>query len=424
MSINKIRLPDNTEHTLDARLLDGYSAQKYYPAVAYNFTTGCFCKTTIDAGANTIYVEIVGRNHATSGSFVNTQAKAQYASGAFVSAQCKAVRYGDSIGNITFCVHDGKICFWFKVATAYCSFYVTCRAGGASRNYIDTITNETIPSDATGNIVVTPTVTFQESLVSGTNIKTINNESLLGEGNISISSLPSAASSDNGLALITNSGAWTIGWPAGIQSMDNRRIINSTVAPLYRYKICGFSRYGRLVPLTITDQTSSTIVDKVPNTSAIDPQRGLVYYSGTTTVTATSSSVGSLFHTRSRIDPRYTFNESVPAAREIYLKGTYDGHVFNLDTSSHTSWYVYAYVYSDSATFFGNFVTGSYYMFVGNTGSTENKMELSLNNPLYYFDGSYLIQVNLDSRVPTVLSGSSAPTSSQGNDGDIYIQTS
>lgn len=246
----------------------------------------------------------------------------------------------------------------------------------------------------------------QDSLVSGTNIKTINNESLLGEGNISISggaSLPSAASSDNGLALITSSGAWTIGWPAGIQSMDNRRIINSTIAPLYRYKICGFSRYGRLVPLTITDQTSTTIVDKEPNTSAIDPQRGLVYYSGSATVTSTSSSVGSLFHTRSRIDPRYTFNESVPAAREIYLKGTYDGHIFHLDTSSHTSWYVYAYVYSASETFFGNFITGSYYMFVGNTGSTENKMELSLNNPLYYFDGSYLIQVNLDSRIDSMI---------------------
>lgn len=40
-------------------------------------------------------------------------------------------------------------------------------------------------------------------------------------------------------------------------------------------------------------------------------------------------------------------------------------------------------------------------MLVGTTGGTENRLDLKLDNPLFYFDGSYLIQVNLDSKVAT-----------------------
>ena len=49
----------------------------------------------------------------------------------------------------------------------------------------------------------------QAKLVSGTNIKTINNESLLGSGNIAISGgLPSVTASDNGKFLRVVNGAW------------------------------------------------------------------------------------------------------------------------------------------------------------------------------------------------------------------------
>lgn len=49
----------------------------------------------------------------------------------------------------------------------------------------------------------------QATLVSGTNIKTINSTSLLGSGNIAIAGLPSVTSSDNGKVLRVVSGAWT-----------------------------------------------------------------------------------------------------------------------------------------------------------------------------------------------------------------------
>lgn len=48
----------------------------------------------------------------------------------------------------------------------------------------------------------------QAALVSGTNIKTVNNTSLLGSGNIAIPALPSVTASDNGKVLQVVSGAW------------------------------------------------------------------------------------------------------------------------------------------------------------------------------------------------------------------------
>lgn len=50
--------------------------------------------------------------------------------------------------------------------------------------------------------------TKQDTLYSGTNIKTVNSTSLLGNGNISIAGLPSVSSSDNGKVLTVVSGAW------------------------------------------------------------------------------------------------------------------------------------------------------------------------------------------------------------------------
>ncbi len=48
----------------------------------------------------------------------------------------------------------------------------------------------------------------QATLVSGTNIKTINSTSLLGSGNIAIAGLPTVSASDNGKVLRVVNGAW------------------------------------------------------------------------------------------------------------------------------------------------------------------------------------------------------------------------
>lgn len=51
--------------------------------------------------------------------------------------------------------------------------------------------------------------TKQDTLYSGTNIKTVNSTSLLGSGNISVPSPPTVTSADNGKVLTVVDGAWS-----------------------------------------------------------------------------------------------------------------------------------------------------------------------------------------------------------------------
>ena len=51
----------------------------------------------------------------------------------------------------------------------------------------------------------------QATLVSGTNIKTINSTTLLGSGNISIPTLPTVSATNNGQILEVSNGSWAAG---------------------------------------------------------------------------------------------------------------------------------------------------------------------------------------------------------------------
>lgn len=55
----------------------------------------------------------------------------------------------------------------------------------------------------------------QATLVSGTNIKTVNGNSLLGSGNLALDTLPSVSASDNDKVLTVVSGAWAAATPSG-----------------------------------------------------------------------------------------------------------------------------------------------------------------------------------------------------------------
>ena len=181
-----------------------------------------------------------------------------------------------------------------------------------------------------------------------------------------------------------------------LYSTYERTYIHSTATPLYRYKLCGYSAEGKIVPLTVTNQTSGTIVDKTPTTVPINPKKGIVYYNTTTNITATTTAIASLYNECPLSTGQYTFNTNVPAYADIFLKGSYDENsgLFTLDTSTHTSWYVFA-LKTDGQDYNSVFTDGSYYIYIGPSYSSANYVQLKNDNPLYVFKNGKLIPLEL-----------------------------
>lgn len=201
------------------------------------------------------------------------------------------------------------------------------------------------------------------------------------------------------------------------------KYIYSANAPLYRYKLCGY-RDGRIVPLVTTNQTSTTIVSKAPTTIGIDPGKGIVYYNTTANITNTSTPLGAqtINNERAISLATYTFNTDVPTYCDIYLKGTYVDGLFTLDTTSNTSWYVYAPSNSTSEAYNAVFTEGSYYIFVGPSYSTVNYFELKIENPLYIFEGGKLIPVAYKD-YNTIINNNAYVTSAALNDLNDRLET-
>ena len=191
-------------------------------------------------------------------------------------------------------------------------------------------------------------------------------------------------------------GYYSDSYDRNLSNYENR-FIHSTATPLYRYKLCGYDKDGKIVPLVITNQTDGTIVDKTPVSVGIDPTKGVVYYSSTTNITAVSTTFRSLYNEFPLSTCAYTFNDTVPVYKDVYLKGTIgnDG-MFYLDTTTHKSWYVFAPNRASDGVHDSVFVAGCYYMFVGPTYSSNNYLQLKYDNPVYYFDGTQLIPYNPD----------------------------
>lgn len=93
---------------------------------------------------------------------------------------------------------------WYATPQALNEAHATAEAGDwaivGSTDTVwiwDTDNSQWVDSDTKGQVTSvnnqTGAVTVQETLVSGTNIKTVNNTSLLGSGNITIDSLPTQA---------------------------------------------------------------------------------------------------------------------------------------------------------------------------------------------------------------------------------------
>lgn len=202
-----------------------------------------------------------------------------------------------------------------------------------------------------------------------------------------------------------------------------RTYIYSNSTPLYRYKIYGY-RNGRIVPIVVTNQENGTQVNKVPASVALDTKQGLWYYNATTNITSDSTvspgSTSAYMKTVATTGCSYTFNETVPAYCDVYLQGSYDPTtgLFTLDNTqtsgNYRSYYVFA-LKSSISNYNSAFTSGKYYWYVGPTYSSANYLQLAVDNPVYYFNGTSLIPA------ATGVAGDFLPLSGGTMTGDIVM---
>jgi hypothetical protein len=91
---------------------------------------------------------------------------------------------------------------------------------------IPTVNDSTVTITMNGNTVRTftlnksgnTTIDLGTVLTSHQSIKTINNQTITGSGNVSLNTLPAVTSSDNGKVLMVVNGAWTLVNPVTLYS--------------------------------------------------------------------------------------------------------------------------------------------------------------------------------------------------------------
>lgn len=116
------------------------------------------------------------------------------------------VRYFFLAGEVVDFVYDGTNYIAVNEGIATTSYYGVTKLSSA--------TNSTSAAMAATPAAVKAAYDHasskQDALVSGTNIKTINGESILGSGNLAVGGLPTVSASDNGKVLTVANGEWVV----------------------------------------------------------------------------------------------------------------------------------------------------------------------------------------------------------------------
>lgn len=182
--------------------------------------------------------------------------------------------------------------------------------------------------------------------------------------------------------------------------------IHSSETPLYRYKFVGFDNRNRIVPINITNQTNSTIINKTACSVPMTVSNGLALYNTTTIIDndTTVIATGTLYRDTSIISGilQYNLSESVgrtsnsTVSQEVYLVGTYDIKTdeFTLDDSSYTSFYKVVPILQSESDYFASFTTGKYYWYLGQCPVNDNVFNFTPPHPVFYFNGTKLIEVH------------------------------
>jgi len=192
----------------------------------------------------------------------------------------------------------------------------------------------------------------QDALVSGTNIKTVNGNSLLGSGNVQISYPSMLPSSQIRLAQATHKASDTG----------------------YKYRIWLTSADGTMwVPINTSSSTRSS-TEKTLNTRPIDPFGPIIYFDNNgSTTSGNDLTVDKIWMKIGGFMIGYSYAISLTQRSPIYLKCTPQANgsaVMNVITQTLPS--------SND---------GYIYIFLG-VATSSTAMELYLEHPVYYHDGT------------------------------------
>lgn len=203
----------------------------------------------------------------------------------------------------------------------------------------------------------------QDTLVSGTNIKTINNNSILGGGNLSITD-----TKPNYLVHYTNN------------------FKNTSESTIYRYQILVFNGTGMSA---FTSTSNSTATSKTQLAAKYYPNSPIFYYGGTSDVSTSGTiSASYLYQSYYNINLRYSFNlgtSTLTTYSPVYIKMSIntDGSlspVYSATSGGHPL--VQSLPSSED---------GYVYVYLGNTESTSYYLTLEPVHPCFWYKDSKVV---------------------------------
>ncbi len=180
------------------------------------------------------------------------------------------------------------------------------------------------------------------------------------------------------------------------------------------YNLCGLDVNERLTPLVLSGGTGTT---KPVNTKGFRPDK--IYYAAISSRVAANTTIShaAVYESVAATTAAYTFNAAAPVYTTIYLKGTLNAGsgLFYLSTGVTDFYRFVPYTATTPINLNTYFETGFYYIRVGRTYSSANYFYLDMVNPMFYYDGTNLIEVK-----PLAAKALSADTATQTT-GKLHI---
>ena len=207
---------------------------------------------------------------------------------------------------------------------------------------------------------------------------------------------------------VTISGTSYTGWWL-VRTLDNNTtdIVNLyegsaafvAKSAVYRYQLLFQTDANTLTPLNNADNNTGTSKTMLTSVDFM-PFGKIYYYNSTTNIAANSNMTTALYYHRNGVDLRYTFNcgQTLTANRDIYLKCSKQSNgMFRIANASPLAQTLP--VSND----------GYYYLLLGRTYSTY-QFELYTDHPIYYHNGSKVVQYTQIEASTTTVGSASAGT--------------